>query len=317
MCRFLCLIFILAAMPLLFAASVRQKTVKQVRYSNLYDLMSGNKFRTFEQKGSFNAVGRGYLCVFDKDQRRMLCNNGKIELLHVPHSENNSLWVSNLDWFKTLRPLLFPATVPRKKITSIMIDMGHGGKDPGALGAISKEKMITLKVGLRLAEILRSYGFQVHMTRTSDIYVPIDQIGAMQKRYGSDLFVSVHVNSTSARTVKGIETYCLTPAGAASSNGGKISNTVYAGNKQDPANFLLAWNIQQSLLRRTGAVDRGVKRARFAVLRDINAPGVLVEIGFITNAGEERKLNEKSYIDKVAYGIVDGIVQFSRTTKPK
>ena len=92
MYRFLCLIFLFAAMPLLFAASVRQKTVKNVRYSNLYDLMSGNKFRTFEQKGSFNAVGRGYLCVFDKDQRRMLCNSGKIELLHVPHSENNSLF---------------------------------------------------------------------------------------------------------------------------------------------------------------------------------------------------------------------------------
>lgn len=301
----------------LYAAPIRQKTVKKVKFSHLHDLMSGNRFRISGTQKTFNAIGRGYLCSFTKDQRRMLCNNSRIELLHVPHYEDGSLWISNLDWFKTLRPLLFPATIPRKKITTITIDMGHGGKDPGAIGAFSKEKMITLQTGLQLAQILRSYGFKVHLIRSSDVYVPLARIGPMQKSSGSDLFVSIHVNSTKSRSVTGVETYCLTPAGAASSNGGKASDTVYTGNKQDAANFFLAWNIQQSILRRTGAVDRGVKRARFAVLRDIDVPGVLVEIGFITNAEEERKLNDPQYIRKVAYGIVDGIVLFSRMTRPK
>ena len=81
--------------------------------------------------------------------------------------------------------------------------------------------------------------------------------------------------------------------------------------------MLLAWHIHRGMLKRTNAVDRGIKRARFMVLRDIDVPGVLVEIGFISNRQEEKLLNDKKYTDKIAYGIVDGIINFTRSTKPR
>lgn len=314
--KFFIILALCTVLPLA-AATVRQKVIKKIKYCNLYDLMTGNNFKTLLQSKNTTATGRNAVCVFNRDQRRMSCNKIKIELLNNTVYEKNMPWLSTLDWFKTLRPVLYPATVPRQKIDTVMIDMGHGGADPGALGKISKEKMITLRVGLRTAQLLRAYGFKVNLTRTGDVQVPLAQIGPMQARSKSDLFVSIHVNAAADRSVNGMETFCLTPAGAASSNGGKVSRTVYKGNKQDGANMLLAWNIHSAMLKRTKAVDRGIKRARFAVLRDITVPGVLVEIGFISNAAEELRLNDRNYVDKIAYGIVDGIIGFTRSTKPR
>ena len=299
------------------AAAIRQKTVADRSYCSLQDLFAGNGFRTSFSMTSTIGSKRGYTCVFSKKQRRMVCNNVKVELLLPMIYDKAHPWLSVLDWYKTLRPVLYPATVPKKKVSTIMIDMGHGGSDPGALGVFSKEKMITLKVGLKVAEILRSYGFKVHCTRTSDVSIPLSAIGAMQKRAGSDLFVSIHVNSTANHSISGVETFCLTPAGAASSNGGKPTKTVYPGNKNDAANMLLAWHIHRGMLKKTNAADRGIKRARFMVLRDVDVPGVLVEIGFISNRQEEKLLNDAKYTDKVAYGIVEGITGFVRSTKPR
>ena len=311
-----CLLPVLLCLPL-YGGAIRQKTVNRLKYCSLYDLMIGNNFRVTLQNSAMTAVGRGYTCIFNRNARRLTCNGVRVELLNTMSFEGNQPWISTLDWFKTLRPLLYPGTVPKRQVRRIMIDMGHGGNDPGAQGAISQEKAITLRVGMRVAQILRSRGYQVDMTRISDIQIPLDRIGPMQQRTNGDLFVSIHVNSAADRSVSGIETFCLTPAGAASSNGGKVSQTSFTGNQNDPANFLLAWHIQNALLRRTGAVDRGVKRARFAVLKDIKAPGVLVEIGFISNRAEERKLNEQEYIDKIALGIVEGIAGFAYVTRPR
>ncbi|MBR7121559.1 MAG: N-acetylmuramoyl-L-alanine amidase [Lentisphaeria bacterium] len=314
MFRFSAIILLIVMQLPLFAGAIRQKQINRLKYSNLYDLMTGNNFRVTLQPGAMTAVGRGYTCVFNRNARRMSCNGIRVELLNSMSFEGNLPWISTLDWFKTLRPLLYPGTVPKHHVRRIMIDMGHGGNDSGARGAISQEKAITLKTGQQVARILRARGYQVDMTRTSDIQIPLDRIGPMQQRTNGDLFVSIHVNSAADKKVTGIETYCLTPAGAASSNGGKISQTIHDGNRNDPANFLLAWHIQNALLRRTGAIDRGIKRARFAVLKNIHAPGVLVEIGFISNQAEERKLNDPEYINKIALGIVEGIDSFARTT---
>ena len=311
-------IFLLAALVfpcLANAAKIRQKVVNKKSYCHLGDLFSGNRFAIAPKGKNFLAVKRRQSCLFTVKQRRVSVNGVNLELLNLPLYENGSWWLSVPDWYKGLRPLLYPATVPRQRITSIFIDMGHGGNDPGAIGKISKEKDITLHVGREVAKMLKSYGFTVHLTRNSDIHVPLNQIGTKQQRSGSDLFVSIHVNAAKDRSISGIETFCLTPAGAASSNGGKASKTVFKGNKQDAGNILLAWNIQNSLLKRTGAVDRGIKRARFAVLKDITVPGVLVEIGFISNNAEERRLNDPAYVKKISAGIVDGIAAFCRSTK--
>ena len=314
---FTVLLTVLCLSTSLDAAGIRQKKIREQPFCNFYDLMTGNRFRVQLREKDTAFSGRGFAGGFTRNQRRMLCNNVRIELLIPPVYEGTQMWLGSIDWYKTLRPVLYPATVSRSKISTVMIDMGHGGNDPGALGAFSREKDITLKVGRRVGQLLTAYGFRVKYTRTGDVQVNLNRVGILQKQSGSDLFVSIHVNSTTDKSITGIETYCLTPAGCASSNGGKASGVSHPGNRQDAANMLLAWNIQNSLLKRTRAVDRGIKRARFAVLKDINVPGVLVEIGFISNRKEERMLNDAGYIDRIAYGIADGIAGFCRSTKPK
>ena len=222
-------------------------------------------------------------------------------------------YLSRLDFEKTLLPLSGRrGSVLRRPVRSITLDFGHGGRDKGASGVTSHEKHITLLVGRRVAEILRACGYRVNLTRNSDVYVPLAERCRIQKSSRSDLFVSIHANAARDRSLSGVETFALTPAGAASTSGGKAMHSVYSGNSFDANNLLLAASIQRALLRRTGAIDRGVKRARFAVLRDINAPGVLVELGFISNPREEWLLNSPAYREKLARGIVEGIITYHR-----
>ena len=132
--------------------------------------------------------------------------------------------------------------------------------------------------------------------------------------FANNLFVSIHVNAVKQRGINGIETFALTPADAPST-GGKKELVRNPANVRDANNFLLAYNLQRALLSRTGAADRGVKRARFAVLRDITAPGALVEVGFITNAKEEKLLNSAAYIEKISRAIAEGIISYHRAAQ--
>lgn len=296
---------------------IYQKKIRKTSYFDLAHLVRMNRMRFIPQKNGSAVYGRNFICNFTQKKRHIIFNGSKVELCYAPVYEGAVPWISVMDWYKTLRILFYPSTVPEHRVYSIMIDMGHGGSDPGAMGYFSKEKNITLAFGRRVAKILRSCGFKVFMTRSGDVQIPLSMVGKLQQRSKSDLFVSIHVNSAANRKISGIETYCLTPSGAASSNGGKVDKKVYPGNKFDANNFFLAWNIQRAMLRRTHAVDRGVKRARFAVLRDLNAPGVLIETGFISNRAEEILLNNRDYQEKLARAIAEGIISYSRAIRKR
>ena len=123
------------------------------------------------------------------------------------------------------------------------------------------------------------------------------------------------MNSARDRSVSGVETYCLTPAYAPSSGAKKLQRSLQRGNGFDNNNLALAYQIQRGIIRRTGAYDRGVKRANFVVLRELSAPGVLVEIGFISNRAEERKLNNSAYVELLARGIAEGMIFYRNTMK--
>ena len=224
----------------------------------------------------------------------------------------NDIAVSRSDWNSTLRPLMNPSSVAKHRIYTITLDAGHGGNDTGALGKYSREKNITLRIARRTATLLRACNYKVVFTRSTDKTLSLDARRSIQKKQKSDLFVSIHVNAVKQRSINGIETFALTPADAPST-GGKKELIYHPSNVRDSNNFLLAYHLQKALLSRTGAVDRGVKRARFAVLRDISAPGALVEVGFITNAQEEKLLNSAAYIEKISRAIAEGIISYHRT----
>lgn len=289
----------------------RRCYIKGRLYRNCSDAARFYRMKLTTSGKLMNYSGSGKKLEMEQATRRIYWNKMCIMLGYPVQLSGWTPCVSDSDWRSTLRVLFYPSAVPRHRLKTITLDAGHGGSDKGASGRISHEKNITLKLTRRVAAILRSCGYQVHLTRNSDVAVPLKQRAEKQRAAKTDLFVSIHVNATSKKNVSGIETYALTPADAPSTNG-KAETIRHPSNRFDLNNFFLACHLQGAMISRTKAFDRGVKRARFAVLREIDAPGALVEIGFISNPAEERNLNTPAYLEKVARGIAEGIISYHR-----
>ena len=253
---------------------------------------------------------RKRILIFQRDKRQFTINGVRYYLGFAPLTGEDGMFLSALDVTKQLDPILKPRIVPRHTVRHIVLDPGHGGKDTGALGARSREKYLTLMIARRVRDRLVRAGYRVTMTRHTDIALTLAQRAALAQALKADLFVSIHINAVQNASLSGIETYALSPAGAPSTSGGKAAATVHPGNRCDLNNLALANMIHRYLLGRTGGSDRGVKRARFAVLRDITMPGVLVECGFITNRAEELRMMTPAYQEKLARGIADGITAY-------
>ena len=212
------------------------------------------------------------------------------------------------------------------KVKTIVIDPGHGGKDPGAVNRKGlKEKDIALKIGLRLRNLLKKAGYTVYMTRDRDVYVPLEARTAFANQKGADLFISIHLNARSS-TSHGIETYYL---GFASTQEAKqlaaLENAMAAGTMGDLEEVFhkimkntkikeskqLAGIIQQRLTRKTGRKDRGVRTAPFVVLIGANMPSVLAEVGFISHKEEGKLFTKTSYRRKIAEALAEAVKQYA------
>src|SRR5690349_11846861 len=209
-----------------------------------------------------------------------------------------------------------PKNRPGAYIKSICLDPGHGGKDPGNCVGSNQEKKYTLLLAQELRAQLKRAGFKVSMTRSSDSFIELPTRPDLAKKSGADVFVSLHFNASgsSQNSVQGAEVYCLTPAGAPSTNAqGEGSGAgLFAGNRFNEKNMFLAYQLQKSLTKGLGAEDRGVHRARFAVLRDAEMPAVLIEGGFMSHPSEGRKIFDASYRREMAKVIVNGLLAYKR-----
>jgi len=158
----------------------------------------------------------------------------------------------------------------------------------------------------------------VLLTRNDDRETPLDSRPAFARTRKGDLFVSLHFNSSAPATEpRGAETFCLTPSGAPSTSTKSATLSAadfvtFSGNRFDNDNVVLAHCIQQGLVGRVGAVERGVKRARFEVLKDLICPGVLVECGFLSNASDARLISQSSHRDRLAAAIMAGIETYRK-----
>lgn len=170
----------------------------------------------------------------------------------------------------------------------VIVDPGHGGKDSGAPGVGGiLEKHINLSISQQVATLLEQQGIKVVMTRNGDYFVDLAPRVEMAARVGADLFVSIHANSIDNRPdVNGLETYH------------------YGGGER------LARTIHNSILQSVDVGNRGVRRARFYVLRRSSMPATLVEVGFVSNAQESRKLANPAYQRQMATAIARGILQY-------
>ncbi len=221
-------------------------------------------------------------------------------------------------------------------IRRVVIDPGHGGKDPGCRNRRLKEKDIVLKVAKRLAQKLKTkLGCQVILTRERDVFIPLEQRTAIANMKKADLFVSIHVNSSPSRRAYGIETYYLNFASdeeamrvaavenAASTRSLSELQDLLKGillNTKLEESRRLAEEVQRSLVRTLGRryrriKNRGVRTAPFVVLIGTRMPAILVEIGFLSNPMEKRRLQDPRYLDWVAEGIARGIVSYVKEMK--
>ena len=230
--------------------------------------------------------------------------------LNSPAIRKNKHWsITKADEIKTVNCLLQQQTVLKgKQVKTVILDPGHGGDDSGAIGQRRVyEKKVVLDLARRVKRKLQSSSVRVLLTRDWDIYLGLSQRAKYANRQKADLFVSIHVNAADNRMASGIETYVMTVPGFPSTSSKLPDTKTYQGNKNDEANMILAYCLQRSLLAHTGAKDRGIKHARFAVLREAGCPAVLTECGFVSNPAEETKMIRAGYRDNIAKGIAQGI----------
>lgn len=240
--------------------------------------------------------------------------------------------------------LLSPVPTPQqpiqprtKSFTTIVIDPGHGGKDPGARGYQgTEEKDITLKVALKLRDLLRQQrGIRVLMTRERDEFVELEDRAKFANGQEADLFVSIHVNSHPQRSVKGLEIYHFGEAKdqralevAARENGTPLNSTGVGWEylvadlltaKKIEASLELAWTAKEAMVANLNGqytlVDHGVKTAPFYVLRFTSMPSILAEIAYISNSAEEDLLRTNRFTTRVAEALTEGVTSYLASAK--
>jgi len=222
----------------------------------------------------------------------------------------------------------------REKTVTIVIDPGHGGKDPGAIGYKGlKEKDVVLDIGRRLRKMLkRELNVNVIMTRDADYFVTLDDRTKIANRANADLFIAIHCNAApyyKVNTAKGIEVYFVSEARDRSSKEVEARENAMPGKQgyiekkhSDDLQMILlsqayrahltkssalAKDISSSLTSDVSMENRGVRQAMFYVLRGANMPSVLIELGFVTNPSDAQKLTDEKYKQRLTEDIFDGI----------
>ena len=319
----LCLAVLLAAGGL----NARAASVNGHNYTPLGDWARANGFYgyTRDHGNEITLTNRTARLVFDVDSALAQINGVNVRLSFPVANVKGVPLIAQLDLDKTVRPLLYPSRyIPPGKITTICLDPGHGGKDTGNRvgGGFfgHSEKTYTLALALELRDQLKKLGFNVILTRTRDTFVELPMRPDFANEHGADLFVSLHFNATQSgkNEVEGPETYCITPVGAASSNaqgeGGNYGLTT--ANRYEYKSLLLAYQTEKALVRNLGVEDRGVRRARFAVLRDAAMPAILIEGGYMTHPAEGKKIFDAAYRRQMAAAMVRGILAYQKLTAP-
>ena len=241
------------------------------------------------------------------------------------------LWTKWIQQWVLPPPAQVPSPAPMR-LKRIVLDAGHGGNDPGAIGRTGlREKTVTLDIAFRLRDLLEKDGFQVVMTRDNDRFIPLASRSNIANRERADLFVSVHANSSRQRSVAGFEVYTLSDATddharaleAAENVAPPVDGTEAVSTETEAIVWDLLYTEHRAESRELAAAicrglkggrlpsqNRGVKSARFAVLKGSRMPAILVEVGFISHPAEEARLRTSQYRQRLAEGIHSGILAF-------
>ena len=262
-------------------------------------------------------------------------------MLSVPlRRENSTIYVPEDFEARVITPFGITPGLPvirtdwsKLKVHAVMLDPGHGGKDPGAAGPSGvKEKEVVLDIAKRLKALLEEYGLKVMMTRREDAFISLSERTELTSKSDADLFVSIHANSNPVRRTQGMEAYYVKTkdkkdldedqrrdnekafvhklnANSSSVLTGIVADMMYTLKTAESAR--LAETIVREGSRYVETPNRGVRTCRFFVVRNTLIPAVLVEVGFLTNRQEERKLHSSSYRQKLAEAIARSILNYA------
>ena len=241
-------------------------------------------------------------------------NNLKFNLSYPVIECEGHLCMSRMDLTKLVEPVMRPGRIRHaEKITTVVLDAGHGGHDNGAASPYGYEKDFALDVVLRARLLLMQAGVKVVLTRGNDTFIPLGDRVRIANAQKNAIFISVHFNAGGGGT--GLETYTLSPRGVPSmaADGPSITDlTPCPGHQNDAENMALATATHAAMVVRSRMWDRGIKRARFVVIRDITIPGVLVEGGFQTNVNDARIIANPAYRQQMAASILQAVRNYQR-----
>lgn len=234
---------------------------------------------------------------------------------------NGEPFINERDLRKNVEPLVAGTLLPPAGQRTVVIDAGHGGMSSGTRSVLepATEKVFTLDWALRLEALLATNGWNVFLTRTNDVDIPLPARVAFANEVKADLFISLHFNSAApSREQNGLETFCLTPQGMPSTLTREYEDNAalsFTNNMFDSENLSYAMAIHRSILKIAGPTDRGVRRARFlGVLRGQNRPAVLVEGGYLSNPREAEQIADPAYRQKLAEAVAAAIAPPASTT---
>src|SRR5947199_5437194 len=252
---------------------------------------------------------------FVSGSRETMINGARSWLCFPLIEQGGKYLVSRTDVAKTIEPLVRPHRVANVgKVETIVLDPGHGGYDKGQVSRYGYEKDFVLDAARKLRPLLQAKGLRVMMTREGDYFVPLEVRAQIANAARNSIFVSIHFNGTNDNpNATGFEIFSFTPRGAPSTSDSAVASSSFSmqpGSEVDAQSMALSACIYHSVLGHIPEYDRGIKRARFAVLRLTKVPAVLIEGGFLTERGEGRLISNKDWRGKLAAAIGVGIENY-------
>lgn len=257
------------------------------------------------------------------DSREAIVNGIRNWLCFPVIAHDNKFLVSRIDLAKTIEPQLRPHMIQRSgKIQTIVLDPGHGGFDKGAASTFGNEKTYALDVARQVRPMLQAKGFKVVMTRETDVFIPLEVRARIANQTKDSIFVSIHFNATGSNpAATGFEIFSLTPRGAPSTNDESLALhfvNMQAGSPMEAQSFELAAVVYHSMCGHfLQEFDRGIKRARFAVLRHTKIPAILVEGGFLSETGDAKRIADPAWRKQLAESISIGIEGYRALVEKK
>ncbi|MEY2439233.1 MAG: N-acetylmuramoyl-L-alanine amidase [Verrucomicrobiota bacterium] len=309
--------FLLALLPLNVLAVndwnvIRQQGRDYVTFSNVAHFYNFQEYTRVSHSVSLRSDRRGIRARAGTSE---LYINGVRFVTDFPIlSSGEDELISAMDVSKIIEPIMRPNRLHNaQKIETVVLDPGHGGADQGASNRWGTEKQFALDVATNARTHLIRAGYKVEMTRSRDATVSLEDRVNFANRFRNAVFVSIHFNWSG--TAEGLESYALAPEGVPS-NASNESHPSYSdvrscpGNGQDEHNIALTAAIHATVLSRLSLFDRGVKHARFHVLRNIKIPGLLIECGFLSNSSEGQRIATSQFRQEVAAAIAQGIQNY-------